>query len=73
MCVYECVCVRVCVCVCVLEGSVDRTKDCTLEVQGLQMVLFDVEAQVEGQRVLAPLQCSSLFRQLLIHHLGWEA
>lgn len=39
----------------VLEGRVDRTENCTLEVEGLQIVLFDVEAQVEGQRVLAPL------------------
>lgn len=46
--------------VCVLEGGVDRTEDCTLEVRGLQIVLFDIEAQVEGQRVLAPLQRSSL-------------
>lgn len=47
-------------CVYVLEGEVDRTEDCTLEVEGPQIVLFDIEAQVEGQGVLAPLQCSSL-------------
>jgi hypothetical protein len=35
-------------------------QDFTLEVEGFQMVLFDIEAQVERQRVLTPLQCSSL-------------
>lgn len=53
-------CVRVCARARVLEGRVDRTEDCTLEVESLQIVLFDIEAQVEGQRVLALLQCSSL-------------
>ena len=64
---------RVRMSMCVLEGYVGGTEDYTLEVEGLQIVLFDIEAQVEGQRVLALLQCCSLFRQLLIHHLGWEA
>lgn len=45
---------------CVLEDTMDGTENGTLEVQGLQTVLFDTEAQVEGQRVLAPLQRSSL-------------
>lgn len=53
-------CACVCVCMCVLEGRVYRTEDYTLEVESLQIVLFDIEAQVEGQRVLALLQCSSL-------------
>lgn len=53
-------CVCVYVCAHVLEGRVDRTEDCTLEVESLQIVLFDIETQVEGQRVLALLQCSSL-------------
>ena len=35
-------------------------EDFTLEVEGVQVVLFDIEAQVEGQWVLTPLQGSSL-------------
>lgn len=50
----------VCARVCMWEGGVGRTEDCTLEVESLQVVLFDIEAQVEGQRVLALRQCSSL-------------
>ena len=48
-------------------------EDFTLEVEGIQIVLFNVEAQVEGQWVLTPLQGSSLPRQLLVCHLGLEA
>ena len=58
-CMYLCACLRVHRHVSV-GGGVDRPEDCTLEVERLQIVLFDTEAQVEGQRVLAPLQCSSL-------------
>lgn len=34
--------------VCAGGGWRDRTEDCTLEVEGLQIVFFDIEAQIEG-------------------------
>lgn len=54
-------CVGVCVHVHVhVSPGAQRGLDHTLEVEGVHSVLFDIEAQVEGQRVLTLLQRSSL-------------